>query len=232
MKAVILAAGEGKRLRPLTDEIPKPMVRVGGRPILEYTLSILPDEITEVILVVGYRQEAIREYFGDSFGTRRLIYVEQPKLKGTGDALILARPFLNEESFMLLYADDLYHPADLTACIKDTSRVLVKEHSKPERFGVCLIDDEGRVAKILEKKPNPPSNLVNIGAYYLTSDIFSFPPKLSPHGEYFLTEQIDAMAQEHPVYIERARFWHPIGYPEDVAAAEAWLQLPVEERLN
>ena len=67
MQAVILAAGVGKRLKPLTDDLPKPMVRVNGRPILEYTLSILPKEIDEVILIVGYLKEKIIEYFGDSF---------------------------------------------------------------------------------------------------------------------------------------------------------------------
>jgi UDP-N-acetylglucosamine diphosphorylase / glucose-1-phosphate thymidylyltransferase / UDP-N-acetylgalactosamine diphosphorylase / glucosamine-1-phosphate N-acetyltransferase / galactosamine-1-phosphate N-acetyltransferase len=234
MQAVILAAGEGKRLRPLTDDIPKPMVRVGGKPILEYTLSILPNAITEVILVVGYRNEAIRNYFGNSFGGRRIRYVEQSEPKGTAHALLLAQPLLDEKSFLLLYGDDLYHPADIAACIQDVSRMrmLVKEHSNPERFGVCRIDGDGRVLEILEKQQNPPTKLINIGVYYLTKDIFSFPLTLSPLGEYFLTDQISAMAQKHPVYIERARFWHPIGYPEDVAKAEAWLKLPVEECLN
>lgn len=233
MKAVILAAGEGKRLRPLTDHIPKPMVRVGDTPILEYTLSILPEEIDEVILVVGYRQNVIREYFGDSFGDRKLVYVEQPELKGTGDALLRAKPFLNNESFLLIHADDLYHPEDLAACIGGTARVLVKESEHPERFGVCVVDDDGRILDILEKRENPPSNLVNIGAYFLTNTIFSIPLIPSPTGkEYYLAEQIGAMAQKEPVYVIRARFWHPIGYPEDILQAEEFLRIPLEERAN
>jgi UDP-N-acetylglucosamine diphosphorylase / glucose-1-phosphate thymidylyltransferase / UDP-N-acetylgalactosamine diphosphorylase / glucosamine-1-phosphate N-acetyltransferase / galactosamine-1-phosphate N-acetyltransferase len=233
MKAVILAAGEGKRLRPLTNKIPKPMVKVGGKPILEYTLTILPKEITEVVLVVGYRKEAIQDYFGDSFGGRKIIYVEQPEMKGTGDALLHAQPFLDHEPFLLLYADDLYHPEDIAACVKGDARILVKEHQRPERFGVCRIEEDGRVVEILEKRENPPSNLVNIGVYYLTSRIFEFPPTFSEvHGEYFFTEQLSAMAQEYPIYVERARFWHPIGYPEDLPGAEHFIKLPVEERVN
>lgn len=232
MKAVILAAGEGKRLRPLTDEIPKPMVRVGGKPILEHTLNTLPDIVTEVILVIGYRKEAIQEYFGDSFSGRKLIYVEQPEPKGPGEALLRARPFLDSDPFFVIYADDLYHPEDLAACIKGTPCVLVKESENPERFGVCQVTDDGRLLEVLEKRKNPPTNLVNIGVYFLTHDIFSIPPIFLPNGEHNLAEQIGVMAQKHPVYIERARFWHPIGYPEDVVAAEEWLSLPVEQRLN
>jgi NDP-sugar pyrophosphorylase family protein len=229
---VILAAGEGKRLRPLTDHVPKSLVRVGGKPILEYTLGILPPQIDEVILVVGYRREAIREYFGNSFGRLKLTYVEQPEPKGTGEALLRTRSFLADDPFMLLYGDDLYHPEDLAACMGEHPKVLVKESKNPERFGVCLIDDRDRLLGILEKRPDPPTNLVNIGVYLLTKDIFEIAPIKLSNGEYNLAEQIGVMAQRHPVFIQRARFWHPIGYPEDLELAEKFSALPPGLRLN
>ena len=93
MQAVILAAGQGKRLRPLTENVPKSLGPVGGKPILEYTMGILPPGIDEVIIVIGYRGDTIRSYFGESFGRLKLTYVEQPIPLGTGEALRRARRF-------------------------------------------------------------------------------------------------------------------------------------------
>ncbi len=232
MQAVILAAGEGKRLRPLTENIPKPLVPVGGRPILEYTLSILPPEIDEVIMVIGYRGDAIVDHFGKSFGKLKLTYVEQPAPLGTGDALRRAAPFLRPGPFLILHADDLYHPQDLINCIRSGPSILVKENPTPERFGVCLIDKNDRLLGILEKRPSPPTNLVNVGVYFLNHTIFDVPPILLPNGEHNLAEQIGVLAEREPIYITRARFWHPIGYPEDVEKAGQWLLMGDEDRLN
>ncbi len=232
MQAVILAAGEGKRLRPLTDSLPKPMVRVGGTPILEYTLGILPQEVDEVVVVVGYLGDKVEKYFGNSFGGRRIVYAHQKEPKGPGDALVAARPFLKENHFLLLYGDDLYHPADIEVCMGDVPTVLVKEALHPERFGVCLVDGNDRLLGILEKRKNPPTNLVNIGAYFLNQEIFDVPTPVLPNGELNLAEQIGNWAKRRLVRVVRARFWHPIGYPEDVEAAERFLRLPEEERIN
>jgi NDP-sugar pyrophosphorylase family protein len=232
MQAVILAAGQGKRLRPLTDDVPKPLVQVGGRPILEYTLSILPPEVDEVVLVVGYRGDAIRSHFGESFGRLKLSYIEQPLPLGTGEALQRARPLLKSESFLVVYADDLYHPSDLIECVSDGPSILVKESETPERFGVCLVDEGDRLLGILEKRPDPPTNLVNIGVYFLNHAIFDIPPMFSPSGENNLSEQIGALAEREPIRVVRARFWHPIGYIEDVERAGRWLEVGPDERSN
>ena len=232
MQAIILAAGEGKRLRPLTDNVPKPLVPIGGKPILEYTLNILPPEVDEVIMVIGYRGNAIKDHFGGSFGRLKLTYVEQPAPLGPGDALRRTQPLLRKEPFLVLYADDLYHPQDLVDCIRGSSSVLVKESPNPERFGVCLVDEGDRLLGILEKRPNPPTNLVNIGVYFLNHKIFDVPPILLPNGEHNLAEQIGVLAEKEPIYVKRARFWYPIGYPEDVERAEQWLLVDPEARLN
>jgi bifunctional UDP-N-acetylglucosamine pyrophosphorylase/glucosamine-1-phosphate N-acetyltransferase len=196
------------------------MVRIGGKPILEYTLSILPPQVNEVILVVGYRQEVIREYFGSSFGRLKISYVEQPEPKGTGEALTRARPLLDDRPFFVIYGDDLYHPNDLAACAAHGLAILAREHQNPERFGVCLIDGDDRLLGILEKRPSPPSNLVNIGVYVLNQHIFDIAPIFLPNGEHNLAEQIGVMAEKHVIRIVRAKFWHPIAYPEDVESAQ------------
>ena len=115
MQAVILAAGEGKRLRPFTEHLPKPMILVQGRPILEYVIAALPEAVDEAIVVVGYKGETIKDYFGNTIWNKRITYVEDVAPKGTGYALQAARPYLQDDFFLLLNGDDLYHPEDLQA---------------------------------------------------------------------------------------------------------------------
>lgn len=232
MQAIILAGGEGKRLRPFTDAVPKPMIPVGGRPILEYTLGIVPKEVDEAILVIGYRGAQIKEYFGDSFKNIKIRYVEQPEPKGTADAMMCAAPHIKGDEFFLLYGDDLYHPDDLRASLGKGPVVLVKESAHPERFGVCIVDGEGMLKDVLEKQEHPPSNLVNIGAYILHTDIFNVPQVRMVNGEYNLAAQIGVWAKTRPVRTVRARFWHPIGYPDDLSVAEHYLKLPFSQCVN
>jgi NDP-sugar pyrophosphorylase family protein len=232
MQAVILAAGVGKRLQPLTNDLPKPMVKLNGIPILEHTFGILPKEIEEVILVVGYKKEKIMEHFGDSYGKIKIRYAIQQEPKGTAHALDEAKPYLNSGHFLFLYGDDLYHPEDLNKCIGEEPMVLVKASDTPERFGVCIVNDDGILTGILEKRENPPGNLVNVGVYLLNHEIFDIPKVQLQNGEYNLAEQIGLWAKTRPIRVVEARFWHPIGYPEDIELAERFLNKPVQERLN
>jgi NDP-sugar pyrophosphorylase family protein len=233
MQTVILAAGLGKRLRPLTNNLPKPMVLLGGKPILEYTLSILPEEVDEVIIVVGYLSEKIKKYFGSSFGRLKIIYAEQPEPKGTADGLLKAKPFLHGGYFLLIHADDLFHRDDLKKCVlSDEPAILVKEIAHPERFGVCLVDKNNQLLDILEKVENPPTNLANIGVYLLNQKIFNVPPGKTPNGELNLAMQIGKWAKQTTIKVIKAKFWHPIGYPEDLKPAEHFIALPERLRIN
>lgn len=235
MQVVILAAGEGKRLRPLTNDRPKPMVLVGGEPILAYTLSILPDCIDEVILVVGYKQEKIREHFGETWQGRRIVYVEQPEAKGTGDALARTRPLLDGTPFLMVFADDMYHPADLATLVaSEHPAILVKENENPERFGVCVISSDGFLVELEEKPERPKSNLVNLGPALLSHDFFDLPIEkpILKNGESNVPAHIGSWAQKRPVRALRARFFHPIGYPEDVDRAHEFVAMHPDERIN
>ena len=223
MQAIILAAGEGKRLRPITEDRPKPMVPIGDMPILEYTMSILPKVIDEVILVVGYKQEKIREHFGSEWKGRKILYVDQPEPKGTGEALERVRPLLRGEHFMLIYGDDLYHRDDLERCVSHSGMsILVKEAEHPERMGVCLVEDD-MLKGIIEKPEIPPTNLATIGVYVLHEAIFEVPKTIDAKGEHVLSPQIGDLSTTHPIKIIKAQFWHPIGYPDDVEKAKALL---------
>lgn len=209
------------------------MVSIGEMPILEYTLSILPKIVDEVIIVIGYKGEMIRTHFGAEWGGRKIIYVEQPEPKGSAEALERTRPFLKGEHFLFLYGDDLYHPADIEACVKGTEQVmLVKETEHPERMGVCQLDDAGYVTDFIEKPQTPPSNLASIGVFVLHEDIFTLQPAYMPNGENVFAAQIPELIKLRPLKTVRAQFWHPIGYPEDVEKAKTLLPGLLASRLE
>ena len=218
MQAVILAAGYGKRLKKVSAGLPKPMVRLKGKPILEYVIEVLPEVIDEVIIVVGYKKEVIKEYFGDYYDGRVIRYAEQPEPKGTADALYQAEPLLRDEEFLCLYGDNFYSRMDILNCIHRTPTILVRESKTPERYGVCLVSEKNELIATLEKRENPPSNLVAIGVQLLNKEFFDVPKVQLPSGEYNLTEQIGLWAKRQPVQVIRAAFWQPVDYPENIPA--------------
>ncbi len=117
MKCVILAAGEGVRMRPLTLVTPKPMIRVLGKPILEHIINDLPEKIDHIIIVVGYLGDQVIGYFGDRCARGKIDYVFQAEKKGTFHALSLCKDLLNDEKFLMLYADDLHGRENLEKCV-------------------------------------------------------------------------------------------------------------------
>lgn len=221
MKAIILAAGKGTRLRPLTDTIPKPLLPLLGKPILEHIIESLPDAISELIIVVGYRGEQIRTHFGNSFKGRKVSYLEQKEQLGTGHAALLTQHLLQDgERFIFMYADDLHDKKSIETCLEHNLSMLVKEVPDPKPFGVVLTNKHGVITEIEEKPAKPKSNLVNIGVYVLDTKIFNYTSPLSKNGEYYLTDMISYLAKDHPIQAITTSFWHPIGYPQDLETAE------------
>ncbi|PJE64752.1 MAG: UTP--glucose-1-phosphate uridylyltransferase [Candidatus Ryanbacteria bacterium CG10_big_fil_rev_8_21_14_0_10_43_42] len=226
MKAVILAAGEGRRMRPLTETMPKQMVRVLGRTLLEYQLDVLPDVITELILVVGYKRNQIEDFLGDSWRGRPITYIEQKKPGGTAAALALCEQFLkNEPLFMVMYADDIHGKEGVRACVeKGSPCLLIDEVDDPRKFGVIETDSEGRIVRIDEKPEKPKSNLVSSGVLLLSNAIFSYVAQ-PRDGEEYIPDRIMAMLEDgHTFHTVRSSQWIVIGYPEDVVRAEDMLR--------
>ncbi|MDO8496492.1 MAG: sugar phosphate nucleotidyltransferase [bacterium] len=223
MKCIILAAGEGVRMKPLTDNTPKPMLPIRGRPILEYIFGDLPSEIDEVILVVGYLKERIINHFGNKFGRLKLTYVEQDQKMGTYKALELCKNQLTEnERFLMLYADDLHGAEGLRDCVTcGQYALLVYEAEDPRRFGVVEIDADSIVVGVEEKPENPKTNLVSTGVMVLDKNIFNFPARQHKNGEYYLTDSVEQMIKAgYKFKAIRSSSWIPIGYPEDLGKAE------------
>lgn len=224
MQAIILVAGEGKRMRPLTLVKPKPMLEVLGKPILVHIIEALPSQVDEIILVVGYKQEMVRAYFGDSFAGKKIVYVFQDKQLGTGHALELCRDLIRPgERFLFMIGDDLHSKTAIANLLKHDLSMLVHEHANPSRFGVVEVNDKGEVVSFIEKPKNPKSNLVSPAVFVLDDRIFKYPKKLHEAGEYFAVDQISQMMKDEKFVVEKSDFWHPIGYPQDIDSAEMLL---------
>ncbi len=223
MQCVILAAGKGTRMRPLTDELPKPLIEVCGKSILDHIVLALPGVITEIILVVGYRSDQIKAHCGEEFYGRKVTYVQQENFAGgTGDALLCAKDVISGK-FLFMYADDIHGAEALYAVVKEEHGMLGMRSDAPERFGVLVQNEDGTLKEIVEKPDVPPSNLVNIGGFVVDDSLLGYQTEVSDSGELYVTDMLTAYAAEHPVKIIEQSEWLPIGYPEDIAKAEALL---------
>lgn len=224
MQAIILAAGKGTRMRPLTDAIPKPLVPLAGKPLIYHTFKALPEEITEVILVIGYLGAHIQRLCGASYQGRKIRYVTQEQALGTAKALFLCKPFIEKNKpFLVMYADDLYKKEDVADLLAHPLAMLVKEVENPRAFGIVTRDANNCVTELIEKPVEPISNLANIGVYILDDRIFHYEPRQHANGEYYLIDPIAKLAKDHPIIAVPASFWIPIASPEDIAKAELLL---------
>jgi NDP-sugar pyrophosphorylase family protein len=219
MQAVILAAGLGTRMRPLTYDIPKAMLPLRGKPILHYTISFFPEEIKEVIIIVNYLGEHIKKYFGDSYLGKKIIYVTQKELNGTGGAILSCKDILDEK-FLVVMGDDLYSHHDLELLAKENNAVLAFEVEDSSRFGVLKTDAEGNLLEIVERPHSGEIKTVNIGAYVIEKKFFDYPLVAISETEFGLPQTLSLMAKDCPVKVMKTKMWCPVGKPEDLEKAE------------
>ncbi len=218
MQCVILAAGRGVRMGELCDDTPKPMLLIQGKPKLAYTIEQLPDEITEVILIVGYLKEKIMDFFGDEYAGRKIVYVEQKELNGTGGAIHLVKDMVRGK-FLVVMGDDLYLKSDLRELLLHDMAVLAMDVEDSNQFGVLKTDVKGHLEAILERPHDPEYTLVNTAAYSLIQDFFSYPLVAITETEYGLPQTMMQMRDKYPIVVVKAEKWLPIGNAEALAQA-------------
>lgn len=219
MQIVILVAGRGTRMGELTKDTPKSMLEIKGKPILAHKIEALPQEIDEVILVVGYLKEKISAYFGNEYDGRKISYVEQKKLDGTGGAIHLAKDLVKGK-FLVMMGDDFYAKKDIENMIKFELGILGLEVGDPERFGVIKLDGNGEVIDIVEKPKMDGPALANIGLYVLNQDFFNYPLVDLGNGEFGLPQTMIQMKDKYEIHTQIASDWFPIGNPDDLKKAE------------
>lgn len=203
----------------LTKDIPKPMLKIKGKPILEHKINILPKEITEIIFVIGYRGEFIMDYFKRNFGGRKITYIFQRNLNGTGGAIHLAKNVL-QDRFLVMMGDDLYHRKDIKKILKHELAVLGHEVDDPSLFGIIKTNNRGHLISIIEKPKKSKSRLANIGLYMLNKKFFNYSPVFIGKGEIGLPQTLCSMTDKHKIKIEKSSLWFPINKPEDLKKAE------------
>lgn len=226
MQALILAGGKGTRLRPLTNDRPKAMILLNGKPLIEHAMLQLPDAVSDIVIVTGYLGETIRAYFGDSWNGRSIQYVGQKEQLGTWNAVLTAKELIREK-FIMNYCDDIGDKESFTEAARYDYAILVCPSEHPERFGVVSENPDGTLKELVEKPEHPESNLVNAGTLVLSPDVLSVEPfKNERLGEYFLTDLVALVARKEPVHVVHQKRWITVTYPEDVAKAEALLKQP------
>ncbi len=171
MQAVILAAGEGSRLRPLTRSKPKAMLPVANRPIIEYVIdALLENGIRDIVVVVGYRKEDVIRHL-NRLNAPIQVVVQERQL-GTADALRAARPEITED-FLVLPGDNYINAESIARIKREQNAMLVAEHPNPSNFGVVVIRN-GLVREIIEKPEDAPTFTVSTGIYSFTPEVFSY----------------------------------------------------------
>ncbi len=220
-------------MKPLTDTTPKTLLRVNGRALFDYSMDLLPADVSEVIVVVSYLAEQIIAYATAQYPQRRFRFITQPSLGGTAQAMQLAAPYLKGEKFLVIYADDIHSKKAVAQCVQFDLAVLVEETMHPERFGIINIVSDaalhargalGRMTKFVEKPKNPESNLAWVGVAVLDDRVFQYTAAQHANGEYYLTDMIDQLSRAVAIAVTKTDLWLPIGYPEDLDNAKIKLQ--------
>ncbi len=203
MKCVILAAGEGQRMRPLTNTMPKVMIPIAGKPILEYALhACIKCGIRDFVFVIGYGREKVQNYFqnGRDWNGRIDYAVEEQQL-GTGHALKQARKALaGEKKFLVINGDGLIDPAAIKELLSGNPPAMLVKHVDPakeplSKYGIVRIDG-GRVAELVERPDVSEPGTVNGGAYLLTNEIFDIMDKHPGKGNNRMTDLVLHMLAE------------------------------------
>ncbi len=226
MKALILAAGQGKRLEPLTETQPKVMLPLVDKPLLEHLLiEVKMAGIREVSILVGYCGDDIKSYFGNGSAIGlEITYIEQKKLLGTAHAIAKSN---FTEDFLVLNGDTLVLSSDIKKVMKahsDNTTIAVKTSKNPEFYGVVEVDKN--IVKNLQEKPEKPeSNLISTGIYAFSTEIYSAIEKtgLSKRGEYEITDSIKIQMEDADVTAVEIENFFDIGSPWGYLDANAEL---------
>lgn len=227
MKGLVLAGGSGTRLRPLTHSMPKQLIPLANRPVLEHVLAnVRALGVTEVGIVVGDWAEQIAAVIGD--GARlglRVTYVRQSRPLGLAHCVRLARPFLGEDDFVMYLGDDVLADGVGNAAAdfrrdRPDAQVVVQKVADPSRFGIVELDVDGAVRGLAEKPAEPRGDLALVGVYFFTAAVHAAVDRVrpGPRGELEITDAIQWLVEHgHRVGVSRYDgFWRDAGRPEDL----------------
>ena len=248
MKSVILAAGKGIRLMPITSSRPKPMIPIAGKPLLEYTILGLKEAgIDEILLIVGYKEDIIRNYFGngiDKFQIK-IEYKTQEEYLGTAHAFGYAKDFIKDEPFLMIYGDLLVDPIIFKETLRKFNEnkieglISLVEVKNPQDYGIISLNSDGFVEKIVEKPSADLNigNLANAGIYIFDPLIFKAieKTKKSVRNEYEFTDSMEILINQLNGkiigHVIKDHFWSDIGLPWQLFEANIFLLDRIERKI-
>lgn len=231
MQAVILAAGQGTRMRPLTESLPKPMLPVADRPLVAHTADVAVEAgASELVIVVGYEANTIRAYFGDEYRGVPVTFARQETQAGTADAVRAASDRL-DGPFAVLNGDNLYDPDSIETLFGSGPALATYRVDDPSNYGVISVAD-GRVSGIVEKPADPPTDRANTGAYVFPEaarEWLDVPE--SERGEHEITDVVSRVIEQFdvtPVELDR---WLDVGRPWELLEANEWRLAELDRRI-
>ena len=233
MQTVILAAGEGTRMRPLTETVPKPMLPVADRPLCAHTADAAVEAgASELVFVVGYEADAVREHFGDRYRGVPVSYAIQDEQLGTAHAVEQALGHL-EGDFAVLNGDDIYDGAAIEALFDGGPAVGAYTVDDPRPYGVLSLAGD-TVTGVVEKPDDPPSDSVNVGAYHFPAEAAGWfeNVEMSERGEYEITDVVERLLAEREVRAVAVERWLGVGRPWELLAANEWKLGELDRRVD
>jgi bifunctional UDP-N-acetylglucosamine pyrophosphorylase/glucosamine-1-phosphate N-acetyltransferase len=215
MKCVILAAGEGKRMHPLTYTRPKVMLPVANKPLLEWNLvNAIEAGLKDFIFIVSYKSNMVRDYFGDGSNWKvNIEYVNQGKPLGTAHAIGSVREFADE--FMVISGDTIFGQNDIIKIYEHAYSMGLVKVKDSDQYGIVECTEDNSIKKIYEKMVDPFTNIINAGIYHFTSSIFSYidETKKSSRGEFEITDTINMMVGNKKIIGMMLSEWRDVVYP-------------------
>ena len=214
MKCVILAAGEGKRMHPLTYTRPKVMLPIANKPLLEWNLlNVIDADIKDFVFVVGYKSEMVRNYFsnGEKWNVN-IEYINQGKPLGTAHAIGMVEKFVDD--FIVLCGDTIFGKKDIKNIVQKENSMGILEVENPNEYGI--VETKGKnIVKIYEKMEKPISNTINAGIYHFNRTLFEHIKKTdkSPRGEYEITDSINLLSKGLTIEGVHLKEWRDVVYP-------------------
>lgn len=226
IQAVILAAGKGTRMLPLTETRPKPMQMVLGKNLIEWKLEALPEAIKDVIIVIGHQGEQIRDFFGSQWGGKSIRYIVQTELNGTAGALWTAQDLVKDR-FVVLMGDDLYGADDVRNILQYEWAIGGYPVSKRETGGEIIMGPKGEYVGIKEDKHYVEKGYINTNLLMLKKEIFTYDKVVVPgRTEFGLPHTLLSVAMHHFVPIVEVKHWFQITTSEDLQKAEQFVRQP------
>lgn len=207
-------------MRPLTNDTPKPLLKVAGKTLLDHIFEALPEEVDEAIIVVRYLGEKIKKYCGNEFHGRRVVYAEGSPL-GNVYSFLAAKPYLKTARFMFVQGDEFLAKEDFLNCLAHPLSVLCFEMPDPWNHGVATLRQDGTIEEIVEKPAQPIGNLIVNGLMVLNQKIFQYEPKQNSNGEFYFTSMLNQFIKDERVTAVLAK--RPVGgisTPADIQRIE------------